>query len=91
MNDLNDYSLFLKFIETNTPNGFDGIDQHDPVLEELERIMEQNNQFIYVADAIQMKIHFTSKGSLRMIGIPPRRSFLLLFYGSHSPFRYSAT
>jgi DNA-binding CsgD family transcriptional regulator len=84
MNDLNDYSLFLKFIETNTPNGFDGIDQHDPVLEELERIMEQNNQFIYVADAIQMKIHFTSKGSLRMIGIPPEElSFYYFMEATH--------
>ena len=71
MNDLQDYNLFLKFIETYTYKGFDDIDPNDPFIQELERLMEQNNQFIYVADAIQMKIHFTSKGSFRMIGIPP--------------------
>ena len=77
MNNLQDYSLFLKFIETFTPKGFDGIDPNDPMLLELERIMELNNQFIYVADAIQMKIHYTSKGSRRNLGIPPEE---LSFY-----------
>lgn len=71
MNDLEDYSLFLKFIEFYTPKGFIGLGPDDPFIETLERIMEQNNQFIYVADAIQMKINFSSKGSFRMIGIPP--------------------
>jgi hypothetical protein len=61
--DNRDYNLFLKFIETFTPSGFYGIDPNDALLEELERIMEQNNQFFYLADAIQMNIHFTSKGS----------------------------
>ena len=77
MNNLQDYSLFLKFIETFTPKGFDGIDPNYPMLLELERIMELNNQFIYVADAIQMKIHYTSKGSRRTLGIPPEE---LSFY-----------
>ena len=65
-----DYSLFFKFIEAYTPRGFDGIDPNDPLLEELERMMELNNQFIYVADAIQMKIHFTSRGSKADPGYP---------------------
>jgi DNA-binding CsgD family transcriptional regulator len=69
--DFHHYNLFLKFLETYTPSGFDGIGPNDPVLEELERIMELNNQFIYVADAIQMKIHFTSKRSKEILGIPP--------------------
>ena len=65
------YDLFLKFIETYTPEGFDGIDPNDTLVKELERMMELNNQFIYVADAIQIKIHFTSKGSMALLGIPP--------------------
>jgi DNA-binding CsgD family transcriptional regulator len=65
-----DYSLFFKFIESYTPSGFYGIDPNDRLVEELERIMEQNNQFIYLADAIQMKIHFTSRGSKALLGIP---------------------
>jgi len=72
-----DYSLFFRFIETYTPKGFDGIDPSDPLLKELERMMEMNNQFIYVADAIHMKIHFTSKGSKEILGIPPEE---LSFY-----------
>ena len=72
-----DYSLFFKFLETYTPVGFNGIDPNDPLLAELERIMERNNQFIYVADLIQLKIHFTSKGSRAFLGIPPEE---LSFY-----------
>jgi DNA-binding CsgD family transcriptional regulator len=66
-----DYNLFFKFIESYTPVGFSGIDPKDPLLMELESIMEQNNQFIYVADLIEMKIHFTSRGSKEILGIPP--------------------
>jgi DNA-binding CsgD family transcriptional regulator len=65
-----DYSLFFKFIENYTPSGFNGIDPNDPLMEELESRLEQYNQFIYVADAIHMKIHFTSKGSRALLGIP---------------------
>jgi DNA-binding CsgD family transcriptional regulator len=65
-----DYNVFFKFIDTYTPTGFYGIDPNDALLEELEIIMEQNKQFIYVADAIQMEIHFTSKGSKALLGIP---------------------
>ena len=72
-----DYSLFFKFLETYTPVGFNGIDPNDPLLEELERIMELSHQFIYVADLIQMKIHFISRGSQQILGIPPEE---LSFY-----------
>jgi DNA-binding CsgD family transcriptional regulator len=66
-----DYSLFFKFLETYTPSGFQGIDRNDPLIIELEEMMEENNQFIYVADIIQMKVLFTSKRSIQMIGIEP--------------------
>jgi DNA-binding CsgD family transcriptional regulator len=82
--DFHDYSLFIKFLETYTPTGFNGIDPNDPLLEELERIMEQNNQFIYIADAIQMKIHFTSKGIKGILGIPPEElSFYQFMEATH--------
>jgi len=70
-NNSQDYSLFLKFLEIYTPVGFQGIDQNDPLIIELEEMMEANNQFFYVADAIQLKILFTSKRSMDMIGIEP--------------------
>lgn len=68
---IHNYNLFFKFIETYTPSGFQGIDPDNPLMVELENIMEMNDQFLYIADAIQMNIHFTSKGSLRILGIPP--------------------
>ena len=66
-----DYGLFFRFIETYTPVGFKGIDREDPLLLELEEMMEANNQFFYIADIIQMKVIFTSKRSIQMIGTDP--------------------
>lgn len=66
-----DYSLFFKFIEIFAPDGFKGIDPDDPLLLELEKIMEKNNQFINTADMIQLKFLFTSKRSTQMIGVEP--------------------
>lgn len=71
MNNLPDYSLYLKFIDTFTPVGFKGIDRNDPLLVELERMMEINNQFFYISDIIAMKVLFTSNRSIQMIGIEP--------------------
>ncbi len=70
-NVLNDYSLFFRFIETYTPTGFKGIDLNDPLILELEEMMEANDQFLYIADIIQMKVLFTSNRSLQIIGIDP--------------------
>jgi DNA-binding CsgD family transcriptional regulator len=66
-----DYNLFLKFIETFAPLRFNGIDSKDPLVLKLEDMMEINNQFIYIADAINMKILYTSKRSKELIGIEP--------------------
>jgi len=71
LNDPKNYSHFLKFIDTYLPSGFKAIDLKDPFMVEFGGRMEKGNQFIYIADAIQMKIIFTSKGSYRLIGIPP--------------------
>jgi hypothetical protein len=65
------YNLFLKFIETYLPKGFKDIDRNDPLILQLETMTEVNNQFFYVADAIEMKIHYTSKRSNLTIGISP--------------------
>lgn len=68
---LGDYSLFFDFIETYAELGFKGIDPSDPLMVELDEMMEANNQFFYLADAIQINILYTSKGSARMLGIDP--------------------
>jgi DNA-binding CsgD family transcriptional regulator len=72
-----DHSLFFRFIEKFSPTGFKGIDRNDPLIQELEEMMEINNQFLYIADTIHMKIMFTSKRSMDMIGINPEE---LTFY-----------
>ena len=72
-----DYGQFFKFIETFSKDGFIGIDRDHPLILELEKMMELNNQFFYIADVIQMKILFTSKRSPQMIGIDPEE---LTFY-----------
>jgi len=65
------YELFFKFIQTYLPVGFKGIDRHDPLVLELEEMMEANNQFFFVVDMVRVKIEFTSQRSSRMLGIEP--------------------
>ena len=72
-----DYRLFFEFIETFSKDGFIGIDRDHQLILELEKMMERNNQFFYIADAIQMNILFTSKRSIKMFGIDPEE---LTFY-----------
>ena len=69
--DLQDYSIFLKFIETYSPAGFRGIDRNDPLIIELEEFTERNNQFFHVADLILAQIIWASKRTTPMMGIPP--------------------
>jgi len=66
-----DYSLFFRFLETYTSVGFQGIDRNDSLMTALEEMMEETNQFFYIADIIQMKVLFTSNRSIKMIGIEP--------------------
>jgi hypothetical protein len=65
------YLLFHRFIETFSPVGFQGIKHDNPLLLELEKMMEQNKQFFFVGDLLQMQIFFTSKQSRSMIGVEP--------------------
>ena len=70
-NDSYSYDLFLKFIQTYSPTGFKGINSADPLLAELEELMEKNSQFFFVGDLLKMQIIYTSKKSIQMIGIKP--------------------
>jgi hypothetical protein len=69
--DSSKYNLYLKFIESYSPIGFRDIDQDDPLILELEKMMEDNNQFLLVFDMIRMKVEFTSQRSRQMLGIKP--------------------
>jgi len=72
MDNTHDYTLFHKFIETYSPNGFYGINPDDLLMVEVEQMTEKNNQFFYIADIIQMKVLLTSKRSIVMIGVEPK-------------------
>ena len=63
------YDLFFEFIESFSPVAFREINPADSLMMKLEDMMENNNQFLYIADIIQMKIIFTSKRSINMIGV----------------------
>jgi DNA-binding CsgD family transcriptional regulator len=66
-----DYNLFFRFVETFSPVDFKGIDPMDPLVVELDQMLERNNQFFYVGDILQMKFHYVSKQCLKMLGIKP--------------------
>jgi len=75
-----DYSLFHQFIKTYEPNGFKEIDTESSLMNVLEHMMEQNDQFIVVSDILQMKILYTSKRSAAIVGVTPTEIAPNLFF-----------
>jgi len=66
-----DYGLFLRFFDHFAPVGFQGIDPADPLVVEMEDMMEKNDQFFYIGDLPKMEILYVSKRSAQMMGIKP--------------------
>lgn len=65
------YSLFFDFIESYLPDVFQNINPEDPIMLQLENVLEENNQYFQVFDMGQMQFLFTSKGISRIFGIAP--------------------
>jgi DNA-binding CsgD family transcriptional regulator len=65
------YSLFFDFIDNYLPGGFQEIGPDSPLMLDLDRMMEANNQFFFVGDQINVKFFFASKRSLDFIGVEP--------------------
>jgi DNA-binding CsgD family transcriptional regulator len=65
------YNLFFKFIDTYSPQGFKFIDRNDSMVMEIEKRIERDKQFIYVADVINLEVIFSSKSTHTLLGIPP--------------------
>jgi hypothetical protein len=65
------YSIYFDFIESYLPSGFLNINPDDPIMQRLERMMEENDQFLTVSDLGQIKFLFASEGIRRMIGVEP--------------------
>jgi DNA-binding CsgD family transcriptional regulator len=68
---LEGYNLFFKFIDTYSPQGFKGINRNDSLVMEIEKRIEREKQFIYVADVINLEVIFSTKSTYTLLGIPP--------------------
>ncbi len=71
MNRPYNYSIFFDFIESYLPSGFLDINPDDPIIQRLEEVMEENDQFFSASDLSQMQYLFTSKRSMQILGIAP--------------------
>jgi DNA-binding CsgD family transcriptional regulator len=67
------YSIFFDFIESYLPSGFLNINANDPIIQQLTRVMQENDQFITVADLAQIKFLYVSEGIRQLIGVEPAR------------------
>ncbi len=66
-----DYSIFFDFIDSYLPSGFLNIKAEDPIVEKMEKEMENNNQYISIIECGTVKFLYNSKGSLPLIGVEP--------------------
>lgn len=65
------YSIFFDFIESYLPSGFEDINTEDPIVQKLEKVMEENNQFFSVSDLNQVTYLFNSKRCKEIVGVEP--------------------
>ncbi len=66
-----DYSYYFRFMQTYSSAGFTGISPTDPLLLELEDMMENNDQYFIIGDLISMNIVFSSRRTHAKLGIEP--------------------
>jgi DNA-binding CsgD family transcriptional regulator len=79
------YDLFFRIIEKYGPAGFAAIDDNDPLMIELNEIMDKNHQFFYIGDLILYKILYTSKQCKEMLGIMPADLSPVTFFQLQDP------
>jgi hypothetical protein len=68
------YDPFFKFIETYTPIGFHGISLEDDFIVDLEKKLTLNEQTFYIADMLQLKVLYASKGNRDLTGMAPEET-----------------
>ncbi|MRR22622.1 hypothetical protein EG830_06540 [bacterium] len=61
--------LFFRLIGQWTRTGFRGLYPEDPLVTEIEKTTDFNNQFVMVTDKMRMKSLYVSNRSLQMIGV----------------------
>ncbi len=67
------YSIFFNFIDSYLSSGFLKINPNDPIILQLDELMEENDQFILVMNLTEVKIIYSSKRSMDMIGVEPSK------------------
>lgn len=65
------YSLFFDFIESYLLTGFLNISHEHPILQKLEELMGENDQFFSVRNMSIIQYIFTSKRCKEMLGVEP--------------------
>ncbi len=81
--------MFFKFIEAYAPVGYQGIDRDDQLIVDLEKLMEEQNQFFFVGDLIESRILWASNRSHEMIGIKPENLTAYHFMEATHPEDYN--
>jgi len=64
-----DYKLFLEFIETYLPRGFEGISRKDPLMQNIHAMMMKNLQYFYIGDMLKFRISFTCSTIKDILGL----------------------
>ena len=59
------YNIFFDFIESYLPMGFQGIHEDDPIMQRLEELMEENDQFLTVIHLEKIKYLYSVKEVIR--------------------------
>ena len=68
-----DYRLFQDFFDSFSNSGFTTFDSPDPVVVELDEMMQTNNQLFYLSDAILLNILYITKSVTTIFGIAPEK------------------
>jgi hypothetical protein len=79
------YNIFFDFIESYLPSGFLEIHNEDPIMQQLEGLMEENDQFFSVMHVDRIKYIYTSKRCMQMLGIEPGKLSPADFYAAIHP------
>ncbi|MEZ5195577.1 MAG: helix-turn-helix transcriptional regulator [Bacteroidales bacterium] len=64
-----DYDIFFRFYEKYKNQRFQNINPNDPLVLEVNKIMDNTGQFLHIADYIEIKILYLSKNYQNFFGV----------------------
>lgn len=85
MSSSKDYAIFFAFLQTYSPAGFKDINPNDPLVQELDSMMEKNDQYFIVGDLISMNIIYSSKRSRAKFDAEPAEITPYHFFDATHP------